>query len=292
MEIFSKLALKALAVLFVLPLGVLAGPGTLENLQYKVTLSETNPGVDDTLVPGVDPLINVDVLDKFHNSGSRYPLKVYAIPEYFFSDNRLNLITRTTPRSSVNKPLYGFLQLDLDSASDSRQYDGMRKYYFSTDNRALIAVFEQGTADGGPATQSIALVRWGDKPASLGWIYSPPNQVNTLKSFQVPDGAIPNLEGTVGWTADSLTAAFVASFTGGTGAADAASKSYFLVRVDLGDNGIKIAASPLDPEALHLSTGATIDKVDCAGDQATLTIISPDGTDQQAQLPLPNTNNH
>jgi hypothetical protein len=277
------------ALLILVPLAAFANPGTLENLQYKVTLSETTPGVDDSLIPGLDPLINVDIQDKLHGTGTRYPLKVYAIQEYFFSDNLLNLITRTSPKSSVTKPFYGFLQLNLESASDSRQYDGIRKYYFSSDNRAMIAIFEQGTG-GGAATSSLGLVRWENKPASLGWIYSPANQANSLKTFQVPDGEIPALEGTVGWTADSLTAAFVASFTGGQTATDPGTKTYFLIRVDLGDDGIKIAASPLDAAALHLSTGSTIDKVECSGDLATLTIISSDGTDtQQVQLPLPST---
>jgi len=270
------------------PLGTFANPGSLENLQYKVSLSETTPGVDDSLIPGVDPVINVDVQDKLRGSGTRFPLKVYAIPEYFFSDNLLNLLTRTSPRSSVSKPLYGFLQLNLDSSTDSRQYNGIRKYFFSTDNHALVGVFEQG-AEGGPVTSSVGLIRWGDKPASLGWIYSAVNQVNTLKTYQVPDGEIPALEGTVGWTADALTAAFVASFTGGPTASDPSVKSYFLIRVDLGDSGIKVAANPVDPAALKLSTGATIDKVECSGDLATLTITSPDGSDtQQVQIPLPN----
>ena len=137
------------ALLILVPLAAFANPGTLENLQYKVTLSETTPGVDDSLIPGLDPLINVDIQDKLHGTGTRYPLKVYAIQEYFFSDNLLNLITRTSPKSSVTKPFYGFLQLNLESASDSRQYDGIRKYYFSSDNRAMIAIFEQGTGGGG-----------------------------------------------------------------------------------------------------------------------------------------------
>ena len=159
---------KLFLVLVFLPLLAWAGPDTLENLQYRVTLSETTPGVDDSLVPGVDSVINVDVQDKLRGSGTRFPLKVYAIQEYFFSDNLLNLITRNTPKSSFTKPLYGFMQLNLDSPADSRQYGGIRKYYFSSDNRALVALFEQGT-EGGPVTQSLGLVRWGDKPASLGW---------------------------------------------------------------------------------------------------------------------------
>jgi hypothetical protein len=265
-----------------------AVPGTLENLQYRVNLSETTPGVDDSLVPGVDPLINVDIQDKLHGTGTRFPLKVYAIQEYFLSDNLLNLITRDTPKSSMSKPLYGFLQLNMDSPNDSRQYKGISKYFFSSDNRALIALFNNGDAAGGAVTQSLGLVRWEDKPASLGWIYSPGAQVNTLKAFRVPDGEIPALEGTVGWTADSLTAAFVASFTGGQATPETGTKTYFLVRADLGDNGIKVAASPVDTAALHLQSGATIDKVACTGDTATLTVISSDGTDtQQVQLPLP-----
>jgi hypothetical protein len=278
-------------VLAFLPLLSWAGPGTLENLQFKVTLSETSPGVDDSLIPGVDPLINVDVQDKIRGTGTRYPLKAYAITEYFFSDNLLNLITRNSPKSSLTKPLYGFLQLNLEAPDQSRQYSGFRKYYFSTDNRALLALFEQGE-EGGPVTQSLGLVRWSDKPASLGWIYSPGNQVNALRAAQVPDGETPALEGTVGWTADSLTCAFVASFSGGPATPNPATKTYFLIRVDMGEVGIKVAASPVDPAALRLDKGATIDKVDCSGDKATLTIVSPDGTDtQQVELPLPSSSN-
>jgi hypothetical protein len=233
----------------------------------------------------------VDVQDKIRGTGARYPLKVYAITEYFFSDNLLNLITRNTPKSSLTKPLYGFLQLNLESPDQSRQYAGIRKYYFSTDNRALLVLFEQG-GDGGASTPSLGLVRWGDKPASLGWIYSPANQANPLRAAQVPDGETPSLEGTAGWSADSLTCAFVASFSGGPATPNPAAKTYFLVRVDMGDVGIKVAASPVDPAALRLTSGATIDKVDCSGEKATLTIISADGSDtQQVQLPLPSSSN-
>src|SRR5208282_962635 len=108
----------------------------------------------------------------------------------------------------------------------------------------------------------------------------------------VPDGETPSLEGTAGWSADSLTCAFVASFSAPPATPNAGTKTYFLVRVDMEDSGIKVAASPLDPVALRLSSGATIDKVDCSGDKATLTITSSDGTDtQQVQLPLPSSSN-
>ncbi len=283
---------KIFALLFWVPLLCWAVPGTLENLNYKVTLSETTPGVDDSLVPGVDPLINVNVQDKVHGSGTQFPLKVYAIQEYFFSDNLLNLITRNTPKSSMAKPLYGFLQLNLDAPNDSRQYNAIRKYYFSTDNRALVASFAEGT-DSGPGSQALGLIRWGDKPASLGWIYSITSQVNLLKSYGVQDGRIPQLEGEAGWTADSLTAAFMVSFSGGQASPDSAtpdpaSKTYYLVRADLGDNGIKVAAAPVDGAALRLQDGGTVDKVSCMGDQATVTVISADGTDtRQVQIPLP-----
>ncbi len=281
-----RLIFSCLGLLF-LPFAVAADPGTIENLQYKVTLSETTPGVDDALIPGVDPLINVDVQDKLHGTGTRFPLKVYAIQEYFFSGNLLNLITRDTPKSSGTKPLYGFMQLNLDSPNDSRQYSGIQKYYFSTDNRALIASFTEGTA-GGSVTQSLGLIRWGDKPASLGLIYSATAQVNLLKSSHVPDGETPTLEGTIGWAADSLTAAFIASFSDSQTTPTPGEKNYFLIRVDLSDAGVKVAATPVDSAALRLQNGGTIDKVDCGGDTATVSIISSDGTDtQQVELPLP-----
>ncbi len=282
---------KLLLIALIFPGHSPAAPGYLENLQYKVTLSETTPGVDDSLVPGMDPLINVNIQDKLHASGTQFPLKVYSIQEYFLSDNLLNLITRNSPKNSMSKPVYGFIQLNMDTPNDSRQYGGISKYYFSSDNRALIGSFGGGSTEGVPVTQSLGLIRWEDKPASMGWIYSAPNQVNLLKSGGVPDGQNPALEGTVGWTANSLTAAFMVSFStapaGSPAAPDPGTKSYFLVRVEMGD-GLKVAASPVDTAALRLQNGGAIDKVACSGDQATLDVISADGSDtQQVQLPLP-----
>jgi hypothetical protein len=191
----------------------------------------------------------------------------------------------------LTKPIFGFIQLNMDAPNDSRQYGGISKYYFSSDNRALIGSFIAESKEGGAVTQSIGLIKWEDKPASMGWIYSAPNQVNLLKSSGVPDGQNPTLEGTVGWTADSLTAAFMVSYAAvpaaGQAIPDPGSKTYFLVRVDMGDR-LKVAASPVDLATLRLQNGGAIDKVACSGDLATLDVISADGSDtQQVQLPLP-----
>ena len=239
-----------------------AAPASLENFDYKVNFSETLPGVDNA-PPTVDgPVINVDVTDKLRNNTTRFPLKVYSINEYFLVDDKLNLLCRTTLRDTTRQ-FYSMIQLNFSNAPDSRQFSGLKKYFFSSDNGSLLAVFDQDGQE-----DALGLIRLNQGPAQLGWIYSEREQTNLFLKALPALGKNIRLASVVGWSADALTAAFVLS--GNEGTADAPVLKYYLACVTLDGDHFQTAVEPVDLSAYALPAGGTIDKIDCVGNQAAL----------------------
>jgi len=233
-----------------------AVPATVENLDYKITLSETLPGLDDQAVPQMGPTITVTIQDKFRSTGLTYPLSVYAINDYALSGDYLNLLCRITPKISDGGPRYTFIQLNLSSPSDSRQFQPLKIYSFSPGNQYLLATFDgKGKAD------SIGLIQL-DGPAKLGWLYSTQSSVDLFqKALPVPVQGIV-LNNPIGWSGDSSTAIFVASANDGTQDAqgNAVQKDY-LTRLELDGDDFKLAAEPVDLSPYHYRNGSIISDV-------------------------------
>ncbi len=238
------------------PLG--AGPVAFENFDYKISLSETLPGIDNAPATAGGPVINVDVTDKRRSLTTRFPLGIYAIQQYFLEGDKLNLLCRTSLRDNPRQ-LYSFIQLNLSNSSDSRQYSGLEKYYFSPDQGELLAVIDEG--DGG---ESLGLIRLNRGPAGLDWLYSEREKANLFRQ-SLGQGKGLRLASTAGWSADAQAAAFVLSdkeAKGGT--------KFYLACLFLTEEQVGAAAKEVDLSAFQIPEGGTIDKVDCVGDVATL----------------------
>src|SRR5579859_849189 len=108
-----------------------AVPGHLENGDYKVSLSETLPGLDDQTPLGAPPTITAAVVDKFRSTQTTFPLNFYAIPQFFLSGENLNLLGRTNLKSSPEGFRYSFLQISLSNPPDSREFRPLKQYSFS-----------------------------------------------------------------------------------------------------------------------------------------------------------------
>jgi hypothetical protein len=260
-----------------------AVPATVENLDYKVTLSETLPGLDDQAVPQIGPTITVTVQDKFRSTGTVYPLSVYAINDYALSGDNLNLLCRVTPKISDGGPRYTFIQLNLSSPSDSRQFQPLKKFSFSPGNQYLLAVF-----DGKDQPDPIGLVQL-DGPAKLGWLYSAKSGVNFFQKAlpAMSQGIV--LNDPVGWSGDSSDALFVASAGDGTQDAQGqlVQKDY-LVRLGLDGDDFKLAAEPVDLSAYHYRNGSIISDVKYSVDKASLIFSQSNSSDiLQDDVPLP-----
>jgi|SRR5579872_5258537 len=245
-----------------------AVPGTLENFDYKINLSETMPGVDSAPVTFGGPVINVDITDKLRSSTTRFPLKVYSINEYFLAEDHLNLLCRTTLRDTTEQR-FTLIQLNLSNSPDSRQFQGLKKYFFSPDNQSLL-----GTFDRGGTGESIGLIRLGKGPAGMGWLYSEEAQVNLFQKALPSMGKKISLASLVGWTADALTAAFVLRADEGT--PDTPVLKYYLACLYLDEDRFQVAAEAVDLSAYHIPDNGTIDQIACEGDQVTLTFPSSD----------------
>src|SRR5579859_2434124 len=282
MQLFHKLVFLGCLSTFSI---LWAVPGTLENTDYKINFSETLRGVDSQPMTLGGPVIYVDVTDKFRSQGTRFPLEVYAINQYFLDDDRLNLICRTTPRDTFHQ-LYSFIQLNLTDHQDSRQFQGMEKFFFSPDNRFLVAAFDQG----GPP-ESIGFIRLSQGPARLGWLYSEKEKLNLFQKALPEIGKHLSLASVVGWMADSLTAVFVLSENVGT--AESPVLKYYLTCLYLEEDGFKVAAEAVDLSPYQLPDGGMIDTISCSGDHATLYFQPKDlsGT-SQADFKLPKTPDH
>ncbi len=245
-----------------------AAPAVLENFDYKINLSETMPGVDNAPVSLGGPSINVDITDKLRSNTIRFPLKVYSINEYFLVEDHLNLLCRTTLRDTTEQR-FTLIQLNLSNTSDSRQFLGLKKYFFSPDNQSLLGLFDKDGTE-----EAIGLIRLGKGPAGLGWIYSPDAQANLFKKALPTIGNKISLASLVGWTADALTAAFVLKADEGT--PDAPAMKYYLACLYLDEDRFRVAAQAIDLSAYPIPDNGTIDQIACEGDQVTLTFPQSD----------------
>ena len=260
-----------------------AVPATVETLDYKITLSETLPGLDDQSVPQMGPTITVTIQDKFRSTGMVYPLSVYAINDYALSGDYLNLLCRITPKISDGGPRYTFIQLNLSSPSDSRQFQPLKIFSFSPGNQYLLATF-----DGKDQPDSIGLIQL-DGPAKLGWLYSDKSAVNLFQKAlpSMTQGIL--LNNPVGWSGDSSTAVFVASSSDGTRDAqgNAVQKDY-LARLELNGDNFKLAAEPVDLSPYHYRNGSIISDLKCSLDKATFFFSQSNSSDiLKADFPLP-----
>jgi hypothetical protein len=257
-------------------------PGTVENFDYKINLSETMPGIDNAPATVGGPVINVDVTDKLRNNTTRFPLKVYSINEYFLAGDHLNLLCRTTLRDTTEQR-FTLIQLDLANTSDSRQFNGLKKYYFSPDNQSLLGIFEvEGTGD------SIGLIRLSKGPAGMGWLYSLGAKTNLFQMALPTIGNNLALASVVGWAGDGLTAAFI--LRGDEGTPDAPDLKYYLACFYLDEDRFRVAAQALDLSAYPIPEKGMIDQVECLGDKAIL-IFPPSNAFKSSkvtfQLPKP-----
>ncbi len=260
-----------------------AVPATVENLDYKITLSETLPGIDDQVVPQMGPTITVTIQDKFRSTGMVYPLNVYAINDYALSGDFLNLLCRVTPKISDGGPRYTFIQLNLSSPSDSKQFQPLKTFSFSPGNQYLLAVF-----DGIDQADSIGLIQL-DGSAKMGWLYSNKFTINLFQKAQPAMARGIVLNNPIGWSGDSSTAIFVASASDGT--QDAQGKTVqkdYLTRLELNGDDFNLAAEPIDLSSYHYRDGSIISDIKCSPDKATLSFSQSNSSDiLQADFPLP-----
>lgn len=261
-----------------------ASPVAVENIDYKVSLSETLPGLDDSLVPQAGPTIGVTILNKFSNTGIVYPLNVYAINDYALLGGHLNLVCRTTPRVVDGGPRYSFVQLDLANPTDSKQFQPLKQFSLSPGNQNLLVVF-----DGKDQSDSIGLIQLGDGPAGMIWLYAKNGKINLFQK-SLPDMSVNvALHDPVGWSVDSGTAAFLAS--AGDGTQDPQGKVIlkdYLVFLVLDESGCKVAAEPVDLSPYHYKAGSVITDIKCTSDKATIIFSQADSSDNlQAEFPFP-----
>lgn len=266
-------------------------PGSVENSAYKVTLSETTPGLDDQTSLQAPPTITATVLDKFRSTQTVFPLNFFAIHQYFLNDNTLNLLGRLNRSNAPGGPRFCFLQIDLSNQADSRQFQPLKRYSFSPDNNFLLGVFDgQGRGD------SIGFVRLSRSPAQIGWLYAEGGAIDLLKR-QLPEiGSSLVLKEPVGWSADSRTAVFVAAASNTDATPNASNSSAplplktYLVSVNLSQDPIIPAAAPIDLTPYHYQSGAVITQITTDGVQAVLSFNRNDTADTGPatfQLPRP-----
>lgn len=271
-----KPVLLGLCLLYITPASALwAAPGQLENNNYKVVFSETLPGIDSPgaiLPPGAG--ITVTVTDKFRSQQVNYPLTGYAVPNYFLLNDTLNLILRATLANSPTEARYNFLQLDLSDSSNSHQLTNLRQYSFSPDRQNLFMVVAQD--NGAPW---LGLARLAENPLDLQWLYAEGAGANVFKStFQGPVTAL-TVWAPVGWSADSLSAAFLFSVDEGAkdGQGNPALKDV-LAFLELGDKGWQASARPVDLSSYHFHAGAALTDLKYDGQKARLFFTSDRST--------------
>ena len=252
-----------------------AVPGTLENNDYKVTLSETLPGLDSQGSPPSGVGITITVADKFRSTATLYPLDGYAVNVYFLLGDSLNLLSRTTLMGNQLAYRYNFLQLALSNPPDSRLYKDLRQFSFSPDQRSLLAVIDGG--EGKPPL--VGLVSLDNPPARMSLLYGEPMGINLFKGgFSSP---VSNLvvNDPVGWAADGLTAAFVLSV--GDGSQDAQGKPAlkdYLAVLQQTDKGWGASVQPLDLSAYHFHQGGVVTDLQVGGGQARLFLTDQNST--------------
>ncbi len=260
-----KLFLSILIALSAAPLW--ARPGSTENNDYKVTFSETLPGLDDQTSLQAPPTIMASVLDKFRSTQTVFPLNFYAIHQFFLDGDRLNLIGRLNRQTAPEGPRYSFVQISLSNQPDSRQFQPLKKYFFSPDNQFLLAVF-----DGQNQPDSIGFIRLTEAPAQLGWLLANGGALNLFQESLPSLGSPVSLNDPVGWSADARICVFVISAP--DGAVDpktAGVMKNYLVSVDLTQDRAAPAVEPLDLSSYHYGSGAVITQIITDGRNAVFT---------------------
>jgi hypothetical protein len=258
-----------------------AAPAVLENAGYKVTLSETLPGLDAVSVPQQGPTITVTVLDKLRFTSASFPLPVYAIQDYFLADSALDLMTRTNPLGSQGGPRFDFYQLNLESPDESRRYGPVKRFSLSPDNQAVLARF-----DGGDKPDAIVLILDSSVPAVLYWLYGPQAGMGLFQKAIPSLTSPPQVQDPVAWAADSMTAAFLV--TTGKDADEIEPGRTYLTALRLDGDGPQIAVNPVDLSPYGYGRGAVVVRAQCAGNQAAFFLTRPGSADvQEADFPLP-----
>jgi hypothetical protein len=277
--------LPVLAAFLTLAAGPLwANPGVIENGDYKISLSETLPGVDDPNNPQAVPTITVGVVNKFNNTGMNFNLNLYAINNYYLLDDALILIGRTTPQWSAAPPEYSLLNLNLTTSQNSQEFKNLKRFSLSPDNQSVLVL-----VDGGGKPDLIGLIRLNNQPGRLEWLETGQAGVSLIQSALPGPVKSLSLSPAVGWFADALSAVLIVTADDGTQDAQGnpVLKNY-LVWVELEDNGPKVSAEPLDLSPYHVKDGTMVDKVDCAADKVTLTFTQANSSETvQADFPLP-----
>ena len=117
-----------------------------------------------------------------------------------------------------------------------------------------------------------------DSPLNMEWLYSEPARVNLFKAaFQAPVTAL-SLSDPVGWSADSLSAAFLFSVDDGT--RDAQGKPVwkdYLAALSWSE-GWKASAQAVDLSPYHFHAGAALTDLRYDGRQAQLFFTSDNST--------------
>lgn len=253
-----------------------AVPATLENGDYKVLLSETLPGLDSQGTPPTGVGITITVTDKFRSTTTLYPVDGYAINIYFLLGDSLNLLSRTTLMGNNQAAYrYNFLQLALENPPDSRLYKNLQQFFFSPDQRSLLAVIDNG--EGKPPLVGLASLE--NSPARMAPLYADSMGVNLFKAaFSGPVSTLA-VNDLVGWAADGQTAVFVLSV--GDGSQDAQGKPVlkdYLAVVQQTDKGWTASAQPADLSAYHFHQGGVITDLQVNGDQARLFLTDQNST--------------
>ncbi len=264
-------ALLALALaLFPAP-ALWAVPAQVENAGYKVTISETLPGIDSQSILPPGAAITVSVQDKFRSTITTYPIQAYAINDYSLLGDSLNLVGRTTLVGSQQPLRYSLTQLALSNPQDSRQFQNLKKFSLSPDNQNLLAVIDQGEGKSG----LVGVIRLGNSPASVDWIYAEPGQVNQFKAAFAGPVTDFILQDPVGWAADSESGAFL--FSVENGVKDAQGQPVlkdYLADLELGDKGWAASAQAVDLSAYHYHNGAVVTDLRCSDGKIALFITS------------------
>ncbi len=262
-----KLFLLIWAALSAAPLW--ARPGSTEDNGYKASFSETLPGLDEQTSLQAPPTITATVLDKFRSTQTVFPLNFYAVPQFFLEEDRLNLIGRLNRQTAPEGPRYAFIQISLSNQPDSRQFQPLKKYFFSPDNQFLLAVF-----DGQDKPDSIGFIRLSEAPAQLGWLLANGGALNLFQESIPSLGSPVTLNDPVGWSADGKTCVFILSAPD----SGAVVKNY-LVSVDLTQDRAKPAVAPLDLSPYHYGSGAVITQIVTDGRNAVFTFNRNDSAD-------------
>lgn len=268
--------------IFFPPLGLwllmpgLAGavPGTVENLTFKATLSETLPGIDNQTPLPPNAGITITIQDKTRNNAFEFPLQAYSAPVYFLMRDTLDVVARTTLMGAQPVPFYDFLQLDLANPSQSRRYSGLRQFSLSPDQQSLLMVLDKGEA-----APWLALARLDGGPAQVSWLYAEGPKVNLFQdAFTGPVTGLV-LNEPIAWSPDSLLAAALLSVK--SGEKDGQGNDLWkdcLARMEWGEKGWKVTAKTLDLSKYRFHRGSALTDLKVLNDRVALFLTQDDST--------------